>query len=116
MAPARGRLWRELLVRRQLVEREHLCGHPGLVDPLLPVPPQLRGADDERKPAAPERDLLDEGEPDLGLARAAGVQHDGATSARGLLAQPPASGPPRISSESWCVSAPESPTWLVTRA
>ena len=67
----------ELLVGRELVEGDDLRREPRLVDPLLPHLSQLGGGDDERVVALAQRVLLDEGEPDLGLAGAdaVGVDH-----------------------------------------
>ncbi len=74
---------RELLVRGQLVEGEHLGRQPGLVDALLPVLAQLRRADHERVDVPRSSAyLLDEREPDLGLAGADAVGVDDAAVSR----------------------------------
>src|SRR5581483_2511378 len=62
-------------------------------DTVAPVLPQLRRTDDERLPPLVERVLLDEGEPDLGLASADAVGIDHALvlrkdSARTLVSVP----------------------------
>lgn len=68
----------ELLVCRELLEREHLGRQAGALDPRLPALAELRRADDERRVSLLERVLLDEGEADLGLAGADPVGVDDA--------------------------------------